>query len=71
MAKFKRDDPRKVVVYDQVPPKIVLGGTFDSQKGTFSNVVKGGLNKFKKTDVSLVLEGKDISNDLSLKPSMT
>lgn len=56
------------VATSQEQSHATLGGIVDSKKGSFSNVVKGGMIKSKKPDVPLVLEGKEITNDLALKP---
>ncbi|CAH1454415.1 unnamed protein product [Lactuca virosa] len=69
LAKFGRENNR-VHGESQVHVHTVGGGSNTTQKVTYANAVKGGIVKPNKAEKSIILEGKDIINDLAVKPSV-
>ncbi|CAH1433075.1 unnamed protein product [Lactuca virosa] len=67
---FGQDSSRKHVVAPKGSSQPKTGGSPDHSKGSFANVMRGGIVQNNNLNGSLVLEGKEISNDLALKPSV-
>ncbi|CAH1428081.1 unnamed protein product [Lactuca virosa] len=69
LAKFGRENTH-VHGESQVHVHTIGGGNNNSHKVTYANAVKGVILKANKAKLSLTLEGKDLVNDLALKPSV-
>ncbi|CAH1453334.1 unnamed protein product [Lactuca virosa] len=69
LAKYGREN-RRMHEKTQVHVNIVGGGSNKSRKLSYANVMKVDTVKSNKAGILLNLEGKDIVNDLALKPSV-
>ncbi|CAH1446166.1 unnamed protein product [Lactuca virosa] len=69
LAKFGRENNR-VHGESHVHVHTVGAGSNNTQKVTYANVVKGDVVKPNKAEKSIILEGKDIINELAVKPSV-
>lgn len=67
LVKFGREN-NCVHGESQVHVHTVGGGSNTTQKVTYDNAMKGGIAKPNKAEKSIIIEGKDIINDLAVKP---